>query len=172
MNATWQRWIARDHALTEKAAKLLGGPVSRAVATVLAHSGDSIVWLFIGVLLWRFGIAMKAVAGERIVLITAITWIVSTVLKYVIKRPRPDGEQGLFYLDADQHSLPSGHATRIGGVIVVLAGLLPALGALGLVLWGLIVCISRVALGLHYVGDVLVGLLVGAGAGLVLLIFL
>ena len=125
MNATWQRWLERDHALTEKAANLLPGKAARTLATVLAHSGDSIVWLFIGVLLWRFSIGVRAVAGERIVLIVAITWIVSTVLKYVIKRPRPDGEQGLFYLDADQHSLPSGHATRIGGVIVILAGLLP-----------------------------------------------
>ena len=172
MNPTWQRWLERDHALTEKAAKLLPGKAARAAATVLAHSGDSLVWLFIGVLLWRFSIDVRAVAGERIVLITAITWIVSTVLKYVIKRPRPDGERGLFYLDADQHSLPSGHATRIGGVIVVLVGLLPAWGALGLFLWGLLVCVSRVALGLHYVGDVLVGLLVGAGAGLALLAFL
>lgn len=172
MNPAWQRWLERDHALTEQAAKLLPGPVSRAAATVLAHSGDSLVWLFVGVLLWRFGVAVRAVAGERIVLITAITWVASTVLKYIIKRPRPDGEQGLFYLDADQHSLPSGHATRVGGVIVVLAGLLPAWGVLGLMVWGLLVCTSRVALGLHYVGDVLVGLIVGAGTGVFLLLLI
>ena len=172
MNAIWQRWFERDHVLTAKATKLLPGPVSRGAAAVLAHSGDSIVWLFIGVLLWRFGVRTWAVAGERIVLITALTWIVSTVLKAFFQRPRPEGEQKLFYLNIDQHSLPSGHATRIGGLITVLPGLLPLWGTIGLILWGVLVCVSRVALGLHYVGDVVIGLLVGAGTGIVLLMIL
>lgn len=172
MNTTWQRWLERDHMLTAKAAKLLPGPAVRGAATVLAHSGDSIVWLFIGVLLWRFGVKMWAVAGERIVLTTALTWIVSTILKALFQRPRPEGEQGLFYLNIDQHSLPSGHATRIGGLIVVLTGLLPVWEGVGLTLWGVLVCTSRVALGVHYVGDVVTGLIVGAGTGLILLLLL
>jgi len=172
MNAIWQRWLERDHNLTAKAAKLLPGSVARVVASILAHSGDSLVWLFIGVLLWRFGIGARAIAGERIVLITALTWIVSTVLKYVIQRPRPEGDGGRFYLKADQHSLPSGHATRIGGIVVVLAGLLPVWGVLGLVAWGLLVCVSRVALSLHYAGDVLVGFLAGAGVGVALMLLI
>jgi undecaprenyl-diphosphatase len=172
MNATWQHLLERDHALTSRATTLIRGPVPRAIATILAHTGDSMVWLFGGVLLWRFGIDVWARAGERIVLSTALAWIASTVLKYFFQRPRPEGEQGLFYLDIDQHSLPSGHATRIGGLMVVLAGLLPLWGTLGLIVWGLLVCVSRVALGLHYVGDMVVGLIVGVGAGALLLAML
>lgn len=172
MNATWQRWLEHDHALTSRATTLIRGPVLRVVATILAHTGDSLVWLFAGVLLWRFGIDVWAAAGEHVVLVIALTWIVSTVLKSFFQRPRPEGEQGLFYLDIDQHSLPSGHATRIGGLMVVLAGLLPFWGTLGLVVWGLLICLSRVALGLHYVGDMVVGLIVGAGAGALLLVLL
>lgn len=172
MTSHWQPWLERDHALTAQAATLIRGPLSRWSATILAHSGDSLVWVFVGVLLWRFGIDVWAKAGERIVLITALTWVVSTALKAFFQRPRPEGEQGLFYLNIDQHSFPSGHAVRVGGLLLVLTGLLPFWGAVGLIVWGLLVCLSRVALGLHYLGDVVVGLLVGVGAGIVLLAIL
>jgi undecaprenyl-diphosphatase len=172
MTSRWQSWLERDHKLTAQAATLIRGPVSRWIATVLAHSGDSLVWIFLGVLLWRFGIDGWAKAGERIVLITALTWVASTVLKAFFRRPRPEGEQGLFYLNIDQHSFPSGHAVRIGGLLLMLTGLLPFWGAAVLIVWGLLVCLSRVALGLHYTGDVVVGLLIGVGVGVVLLVVL
>jgi undecaprenyl-diphosphatase len=168
----WQSWLERDHALTARATTLIRGPFGRALATGVAHSGDSLVWAFLGVLLWRFGIGDWAKAGERILLITALTWVVGTVLKYFIQRPRPPGEQGLFYLKIDQHSFPSGHAVRTGGLWVVLAGLLPLWGMALFLLWGLCVGLSRVALGLHYASDVVAGWLIGAGAGLALLAFL
>jgi undecaprenyl-diphosphatase len=172
MNARWQAWLERDYALTARATTLIRGPFTRALATGLAHSGDSLVWLALSVLLWRFGTGDWARAGERLLLVTAITWVISTVLKYFIQRPRPAGEQGLFYLKIDQHSFPSGHAVRIGGLWVALAGLLPLWGMALLLLWGLSVGLYRVALGLHYASDVVAGWLIGAGAGLALLTFL
>lgn len=172
MKGLRQSWLERDHALTARAMTLVRGPFTRVLATGLAHSGDSLVWLALGVVLWRFGIGGWARAGERILLVTALTWVVSTVLKVFIQRPRPPGEQGLFYLKIDQHSFPSGHAVRIGGLWVALAGLLPLWGLAALLLWGLCVGLSRVVLGLHYAGDVIAGWLIGAGIGLALLAFL
>jgi undecaprenyl-diphosphatase len=172
MSMRWQSWLERDYALTARTTTLMRGPFVRALATGVAHSGDSLVWLFLGVVLWRFGIAGWARAGERILLVTALTWVVSTVLKYFIQRPRPLGEQGLFYLKIDQHSFPSGHAVRTGGLCMVLAGLLPFWGMVFLLLWGLCVGLSRVALGLHYASDVVAGWLTGVGTGLVMLAFL
>ena len=169
MSMRWQSWLERDRALTARAATLIRGPFARTLATGVAHSGDSLVWVFLGVLLWRFGIGGWATAGERILLITALTWVVSTVLKYFIRRPRPEGEQGLFYLKIDQHSFPSGHAVRTGGLWVVLAGLLPLWGMALVLLWGLCVGLSRVALGLHYASDVAAGWFIGSGVGVVLL---
>jgi len=172
VNRRWHPWLERDYALTTRAATLIRGPFARALATGLAHSGDSPVWLALGVVLWRFGVAGWARAGERILLVTAVTWALSTVLKYFIQRPRPPGEQGLFYLKIDQHSFPSGHAVRIGGLWLVLVGLLPLWGMALLLLWGLCVGLSRVTLGLHYASDVVGGWLIGAGVGLALLAFL
>jgi len=158
-------WLALDHRLTEKATTVANTKFTRGAATVLAHSGDSLLWLFGGVLLWRFSIGFWAHVGKRVVLITALTWIVSTILKYFFQRPRPEGEQGLFYLKLDQHSFPSGHAVRAGGLIVALSGILPVWGTLALFAWGIAVGVSRVVLGLHYAGDVAVGVLIGMGCG-------
>jgi undecaprenyl-diphosphatase len=172
VNNPQHTWLERDHALTARATTLIRSPFARMLATGLAHSGDSLVWVLLGVLLWRFGLATWAKAGERILLITALTWVVSTVLKVFIQRPRPPGEQGLFYLNIDQHSFPSGHAVRVGSLWVVLAGLLPFWGTAILLLWGLCVGLSRVALSLHYASDVAAGWFIGAGVGLVLLVVL
>ena len=77
------------------------------------------------------------------------------------------------YLEFDRHSFPSGHATRIGGLMVVLGAMASPWGATALVLWGLTVGVSRVALGVHYAGDIAAGILLGAllGAGLLLFWF-
>jgi membrane-associated phospholipid phosphatase len=168
MSKPLQRILEIDTAWTERAAHLVNLRVVRWTATVLAHSGDSILWLAAGVLMWRFGSGLWARVGERIVIITAIGWLCTTLLKLFIQRPRPEGEQKLFYLDIDANSFPSGHAVRVGGLVVALSTLLPVWGALLLALWALSVCASRFVLGLHYVSDVTAGFLIGAVAGMLL----
>lgn len=162
-------WLDLDTALTAKAGHWVQAQPARWLAGALAHSGDSYLWLFAGVLIWRFGLDVMAHAGERIVLITAVTWVVSTILKNFVQRPRPEGDGGAFYLKLDAHSFPSGHATRVGGLWFVLWALLSPGGRGTLIVWGLGVCVSRVALGLHYAGDMLGGVLVGLVTGALLL---
>ena len=165
-------WLERDGALSAGATTWVSTPLARCAATVLAHSGDSLVWVLLGVVLWWLGAGRWAQAGERILLNTGLTLLISTLLKYWVQRPRPTGEKRSFYLRIDQHSFPSGHAVRIGGLWVVLPGLLPLWGTVTLVLWGVSVVLSRVALGLHYVSDVAAGLPIGAVAGLAVLMVL
>ena len=171
MNSTLRRWTEIDHRLSAQAAGIVRGRLSRRCATAAAHSGDSLLWLVGGALLWRFGSGAWATAGERIVILNVLTWIVITALKHLFRRSRPSGERGLFYLAMDRHSFPSGHATRVAGLMVVLGGLLPASSAAGVVLWGLAVCLSRVALGLHFLADVAAGLAIGFVLGGLLLAF-
>jgi undecaprenyl-diphosphatase len=164
-----QRWLEIDTEWTERAGQMAHSLPVRWAATVLAHSGDSLVWLVAGVLMWRFGLDLWARLGERMVIVTALTWLCTTLLKLLFQRPRPEGEQKLFYLDIDVNSFPSGHAVRVGGLVTALGPLLPGWGALVLALWALCVGISRVVLGLHYISDVVAGLVVGSIAGLVLI---
>lgn len=171
MNTWLDRCLEHDHRLSSTLGARGNGRLLRIVFTVLSHSGDSLIWLAIGVLLWRFSIGFWAQMGERILLATAITWALSSTLKFFVRRPRPEGKQGLFYLNLDRHSFPSGHATRMGGLFMALAPIVPGWAALGLWLWGALVSVSRVFLGLHYVGDIVVGWLMGLLASLALLLW-
>lgn len=164
-----QRWLAIDATWTEQVRQAARYRPVRWLATVLAHSGDSLLWLIMGGGLWRFTYGFWSRVGERIVIVTAITWVLTTLLKLFFQRPRPEGEQKLFYLDIDANSFPSGHAVRTGGLVTALAPLLPGWGVIGFVMWALSVCASRVVLGVHYLSDVVAGLGFGALAGLLLL---
>ena len=75
----------------------------------------------------------------------------------------------LFHLPLDQHSFPSGHATRVGGLVVVLGVTLPCPWALALTLWALSVGISRVVLRAHFASDIVAGWGLGVALGCILL---
>ena len=174
--STWRARAAEiDARATSALAGLLGSPstglgrIARTALGLWTHTGDGLVWLAIGVLTWRFGAGFWARLGERIVLATAFAWCLSTVLKYGVRRPRPEGAASGFFIELDQHAFPSGHATRAGALLVAAGSLLPWWGLSALLVWGVSVALSRVMLGLHHVGDVVVGLLAGCAIGALLL---
>jgi undecaprenyl-diphosphatase len=92
-------------------------------------------------------------------------------IKFSIRRRRPEGEWGTIYRSTDPHSFPSGHAARAMLIAVLGIGLGPVWLAVLLCVWMPLVALARVAMGLHYLSDVLAGLVLGAiAAGVVLLI--
>jgi len=141
----------------------------RRAAIVFAHSGDS--W-FVGAGLlgvwWLGSAAWKVIAIEFIVGI-AVTAAVVLTIKLLVRRRRPAGEWGAIYRKADPHSFPSGHAARMAMLVVLGAGLGPLWFAGALLLWAPLVALARVAMGVHYLSDVLVGALLGIGVGLAML---
>ncbi|NQS92366.1 MAG: phosphatase PAP2 family protein [Chloroflexi bacterium] len=130
-------------------------------AAILAHSGDSWFWgvglillYFFGPLAWRPQILLLFLG----IFFTAVCVL---ILKFLIKRPRPEGEWGQIYRSSDPHSFPSGHAARATmlTVIMLLTGYIWI--GLMMVIWTLLVDVSRVGLGVHYISDILVGTLIG-----------
>ena len=87
--------------------------------------------------------------------------IIVLVIKFLIKRRRPEGTWGAVYRNSDPHSFPSGHAART----MMLATLMLLLGPLwlGVVLaiWSLLVSLARVGMGVHYISDIAAGILLG-----------
>ncbi len=130
-------------------------------AAILAHSGDSWFWGVALVLLWLFG--PLAWRSQILLLFVGIffTAVSVLVLKFLIKRPRPEGEWGQIYRNSDPHSFPSGHAARATMLTVIM--LLTGFTWIGLIMvvWTGLVDISRVGLGVHYISDILVGTLIG-----------
>jgi undecaprenyl-diphosphatase len=135
----------------------------------LAHSGDS--WF------WAAGLAVLAWLGDAfwrpwaLLLLVSILVLAALVLgiKFLIRRRRPEGEWGRFYRSTDPHSFPSGHAARAILIAVLATGLGPPWLAVVLWVWAPLVALARVAMGLHYLSDVLAGILLGLLAGAVAL---
>ena len=133
-------------------------------AHIGAHLGDSLVWLLVTVLLWR------KTDGNRKQRSALFGWILSMaggvlgtlLVKQVVRRPRPGSGRFLYGPGADAHSFPSGHGVRCGVILAWATAFFPGSGRLAplLVLW---ISWARVALNIHYIGDVVVGFLLGIG---------
>lgn len=141
----------------------------RTFAIFFAHSGDSWFWGAGLIALWWFGnMFLKEWAVVILASIAALAALVMS-LKFIIRRRRPEGDWGSIYRNTDPHSFPSGHAARAFMIAVVAAGLGPAPVALALWIWAPLVALARVAMGVHYVSDIVAGFVVGILMGLVVL---
>ncbi len=141
----------------------------RNIATFFAHSGDSWFW-FLGLpILWFYGDSDWKYRVLFLFSSILVTAAIVLVLKFSIRRSRPEGEWGKIYRKTDPHSFPSGHATRGMLIGVIALGLGPIWFGVLLIVWGPLVGIARIAMGVHYLSDVVAGWIVGLIIGLVCL---
>jgi undecaprenyl-diphosphatase len=144
----------------------------RTVAIILAHSGDSWFWLAGLILVWWLGNAYWKNLALTMIISILITAGVVFIIKFTVRRSRPEGEWGKVYRSTDPHSFPSGHAVRAVMLTVVMLGLGPLWLGLCMVVWAPLVALARVAMGVHYVSDVLAGMLLGLGIGIAVLLII
>jgi len=141
--------------------------ILRTLAAILAHSGDSWFWGAGLILLWWLGTSFwKKWVVVLFGCIAALALVVVTI-KFLVRRRRPEGEWGRIYRSTDPHSFPSGHAARAFLIAVLATGLGPGWLAAILWIWAPLVCLARVAMGVHYISDVLAGMLLGLLFGLI-----
>ena len=144
----------------------------RALAVLLAHSGDSWFWLVgLGLLWWRGSEYWKQFALYLIIGII-VTAVVVMTIKFTVRRRRPQGEWGKIYRSTDPHSFPSGHAARSSMLAVLALGLGPLWLGISLLLWSPLVGLARIILGVHYPSDVAAGMVLGILIGVVMLIII
>ena len=142
----------------------------RTVAAVLAHSGDSwFWWAGLALLWWRGNAFWRPWALTVLVSIIGLAGFV-LVIKFSIRRRRPEGEWGAMYRTTDPHSFPSGHAARAALIAVLVLGIGPVWLAVLLCVWMPLVSLARVAMGVHYLSDVVAGAALGAIAGGIILL--
>ena len=161
--AVFSRLVSRDAAITAALTLPEKGRTWRTLALLVAHSGDSPVWAAIFAAVWFLGdprwraIVILAVAGMVSIEIVVI------IVKLFVKRLRPAGTFGAIYRKTDPYSFPSGHAAR-AAMLIILSGLYcPSLIFAGILLWSPVMILSRIAIGIHYVLDIIGGLLLGTG---------
>jgi len=139
----------------------------RAIAVFFAHSGDSWFWAIGLFVLWATGDSFwKKWSIVQFVGISLLAALVMSI-KFLVRRRRPEGEWGSIYRNTDPHSFPSGHAARSFFIAVVALGLDPGAVAIVLCVWAPLVALARVAMGVHYLSDILAGAVVGVMIALI-----
>ena len=133
----------------------------RAIAVFFAHSGDSWFWGAALIVAWFFSNpAWRRWIAVEFIGISLLAVLVMGI-KFLVRRRRPEGEWGGIYRNTDPHSFPSGHAARAFLIAVVAYALAPAWLGILLWAWAPLVSLARVAMGVHYVSDIVAGAMLG-----------
>ena len=134
------------------------------LAHVGAHLGDTVVWLLVTLFLWRKSDGnserRSALLGWSLSLASGVAC--TMLVKQLVRRSRPGSGRFLYGSGVDAHSFPSGHGVRCGVIFAWATAFWPGAGRLAplLVLW---IGWARVALNIHYIGDVAAGFFLGLG---------
>ena len=99
----------------------------------------------------------------RVLAVPAAVYVLGTLLRTAINRPRPYEALNftpLFPKDTKGQSMPSRHCFSAAAIAAAVWYVLPPLGAVLAVL-AVIIAVSRVVTGVHFVSDVLAGLAFG-----------
>jgi undecaprenyl-diphosphatase len=129
--------------------------------------GDGWIWYTVGIALLLFGGEMRFIAFAASASAEAASVALFRLIKNASKRKRPCHLEAHCWADVlppDQFSFPSGHAMSAFAIATPLCIFYPDLQA-PLIALSLSIAVSRVILGMHFVSDVVVGSLVGAGLG-------
>ena len=153
------RLVALDNSLSARLTLTEEAGSRRTVAVLGAHLGDGPLWFVISVIVFWLGEATR-----HFVLLAAVAVIaaagLTTALKFLMKRSRPREATGFYSTRYDPYSFPSGHATRVACLAMMFSYQFPCWAIVFYAL-ALFVSFCRIALGIHYISDVLVGLIIG-----------
>lgn len=163
-----RKWITGwDRDLTQRLSIPQSSVWRRRLFALGAHAGDSLLWLLLALstLLWGDShlkeVAMKSLLG-MVTSAGCAAWI-----KFSLRRGRPPGApgEGAYFSPYDHYSFPSGHAVRMACLTLLVGVSYPSSVPL---LFALTVftIISRLYLGLHYLSDIVAGVMLGLALGL------
>ena len=170
--------IAGLKALDEQLFLALNGLHAPWLDPVMMAVSGNIIWLPLYVFLLYAIFKQEKQQGWIILLgivlvITMADQLTSSVIKPWIMRLRPswnDGFAGLVHTvdgyRGGRFGFPSSHAANTFGVATFLCFLFATPASRWLFLWAAVVSYSRIYLGVHYPGDVVVGAAIGVGCAL------
>ncbi len=133
----------------------------RPLAAFFAHSGDS--W-FIEIALFILWLVSRDRIHQMLAWMAGCVVVLAVLvlsIKFLIRRQRPEGDWGAIYRNTDPHSFPSGHAARTAMLATLAFAFGPIWLGIAFVVWALLVSLARVWMGVHYLSDVLAGIVLG-----------
>ncbi len=157
----------RDHTLMRKVNRWRPPRWFRWWMICATRLGDGWLWYALGGILLGFGGSDRFVAVAAGGLAAAASIILFRALKKASGRKRPcalEPHRWAQIAPPDQFSFPSGHTLTAFAVAVAVGMFYPDL--MGLLLFlAVSIAMSRIALGMHFLSDVIAGSLLGAGLG-------
>lgn len=168
-NLSFDRLGEWDRTLSQRIRVAENPGLLRSVAGILAHSGDSWFWIIGLMLLWLWGSAEWKTRSVILALGVIATAVLVMAMKFTIRRKRPEGEWGNIYRITDPHSFPSGHAARAFMLAVLASSFDVFWVGFTLAIWAPLVSLARVAMGLHYLSDIIAGMIIGLVIGALIL---
>lgn len=167
MSGVWDFIEGHDQSLMRRCNRWMAPRWIRLWMICATRGGDGWLWYAIGLLLLIFGgeDRFRAVGAAGLAGFAGI--YIFLYLKKATGRKRPcqiEGHAWATLLPPDQFSFPSGHSLTAAAVATPLIAYYPDL-AISLGFCAASIAISRVVLGMHYLSDVLAGLLIGSVLG-------
>jgi len=162
-----QRWIELDQRYFARLFLGLGQGRLRRLSYWMSKSADGPLYALLAVALYWRGTAADLQFVSLLAVAFAIELPSYLILKNLFRRQRPAvamaGQIRAHIEPSDRFSLPSGHTAGAFVLVSCIAVMAPAWLPLAL-LWGCMVGMSRVLLGVHFPGDILAGMLLGCGS--------
>jgi undecaprenyl-diphosphatase len=163
----WQSIERRDHRVMRRMNRWRAPRWFRMWMIAATRMGDGWIWYGLGALLLLFGGAPRfaAVGSAGLAAIAGI--FVFKIIKKLSQRPRPcqiEPHCWAKILPPDQFSFPSGHTMTAFSIALVVSFFYPSLEGV-LFFLALSIAVSRVVLGMHFLSDVLAGVVLGVGLG-------
>lgn len=135
----------------------------RILFAVVSRLGDGIFWYALIALMALLDPARGYLAAAHMLAVGTAGVLIYKIIKSTAVRARPYASRqdiSLGTAPLDQYSFPSGHTLHAFSFTLIVAAYYPFL-YLPLVIFTVMVALSRVVLGLHYPTDVLAGAAIG-----------
>lgn len=164
-------WAERDRRWAQRLYRLSQRRILLPVLSAVSWLGDGVLWCGLIATLALVGGTQGRDVAAHMMLAVLLNLAVYLWLKQRIGRERPYVSCPGIRLNGralDQFSFPSGHTLHATTFSMLLIGEYPE-AAFVLVPLSVLIAWSRIALGLHYPGDVAAGALMGALTGALLL---
>lgn len=157
----------RDHRLMRRMNRWRAPRWIRIWMIVATRLGDGWIWYSTAILLLLFGGPQRFAAVASAALASVVGIAVFKALKRLSQRPRPCQIEPHCWskvLPPDKFSFPSGHTMTASSIALVLTYFYPGL-EVALIFLALSIALSRIVLGMHFLSDVLAGIILGVALG-------